>query len=307
MAFNSTVQWQKLLIRTTKTAQTIYEFSCKNIKGEDVKLDIYKGHTLLSRASQDDGWLATVSDAPLPLHFMGGASVAHDTEQPAPQLTPARRSSKWDAAERHQSSRRPPHEPGCQDPHDVALGRRAAYRVAARRRGTRVGILSTTSARSDRRGADTCASLQARGARCRQWPAAAAQERPIRKWLGVRPSASAGSTSTSVNGLELTMCSASSSRVWRTSSRGLLSQCSGQRGFDRSHQRSQAPPMFGAPGGMNFKLWCGRRLLSSSSRVPLVCSSVLCLRRRNSCRCPNTSLSSSSSSDESTQSQYHGV
>ncbi|GBP14760.1 hypothetical protein EVAR_74667_1, partial [Eumeta japonica] len=33
--------------------------------------------TLLSRASQDDGWLATVSDAPLPLHFIGGASVAH--------------------------------------------------------------------------------------------------------------------------------------------------------------------------------------------------------------------------------------
>ncbi|GBP61938.1 hypothetical protein EVAR_44994_1 [Eumeta japonica] len=72
--------------------------------------------TLLSRALQDDGWLATVSDAPLPLHFIGGASVAHDTEQPSPQLTPARRSSKWDAAERHQSSRRPPHEPGCQDP-----------------------------------------------------------------------------------------------------------------------------------------------------------------------------------------------
>ncbi|GBP52139.1 hypothetical protein EVAR_21270_1 [Eumeta japonica] len=88
-------------------------------------------------------------------HFIGGASVAHnalaplapetpisgravttaafkayhwsshqgtisttlqDTEQPSLQLTPARRSSKWDAAERHQSSRRPPHEPGCQDP-----------------------------------------------------------------------------------------------------------------------------------------------------------------------------------------------
>ncbi|GBP40240.1 hypothetical protein EVAR_37641_1 [Eumeta japonica] len=72
--------------------------------------------TLLSRALQGDGWLATVSDAPLPLHFIGGASVAHDTEQPSLQLTPARRSSKWDAAERHQSSRRPPHEPGCQDP-----------------------------------------------------------------------------------------------------------------------------------------------------------------------------------------------
>ncbi|GBP48984.1 hypothetical protein EVAR_35605_1 [Eumeta japonica] len=42
--------------------------------------------------------------------------ASKDTEQPSPQLTPARRSSKWDAAERHQSSRRPPHEPGCQDP-----------------------------------------------------------------------------------------------------------------------------------------------------------------------------------------------
>ncbi|GBP53670.1 hypothetical protein EVAR_36039_1 [Eumeta japonica] len=41
--------------------------------------------TLLSRASQDDAAL-------------------QDTEQPSPQLTPARRSSKWDAAERHQSS-----------------------------------------------------------------------------------------------------------------------------------------------------------------------------------------------------------
>ncbi|GBP28309.1 hypothetical protein EVAR_11769_1 [Eumeta japonica] len=42
--------------------------------------------------------------------------VNSDTEQPSPQLTPARRFSKWDAAERHQSSRRPLHEPGCQDP-----------------------------------------------------------------------------------------------------------------------------------------------------------------------------------------------
>ncbi|GBP40068.1 hypothetical protein EVAR_33641_1 [Eumeta japonica] len=40
-------------------------------------LSILISETLLSRASQDDGWLATVSDAPLPLHFMGGASVAH--------------------------------------------------------------------------------------------------------------------------------------------------------------------------------------------------------------------------------------
>ncbi|GBP89868.1 hypothetical protein EVAR_65757_1 [Eumeta japonica] len=33
--------------------------------------------SLFSRASHYDGWLATVSDAPLPLHFIGGASVAH--------------------------------------------------------------------------------------------------------------------------------------------------------------------------------------------------------------------------------------
>ncbi|GBP48107.1 hypothetical protein EVAR_74612_1 [Eumeta japonica] len=38
------------------------------------------------------------------------STTLQDTEQPSPQLTPARRSSKWDAAERHQSSRRPPHE-----------------------------------------------------------------------------------------------------------------------------------------------------------------------------------------------------
>ncbi|GBP19832.1 hypothetical protein EVAR_75125_1 [Eumeta japonica] len=82
----------------------------------DCGLVQFHTRTLLSRALQDDGWLATVSDAPLPPYFIGGASVAHDTEQPSPQLTPARRSSKWDAAERHQSSRRPPHEPGCQDP-----------------------------------------------------------------------------------------------------------------------------------------------------------------------------------------------
>ncbi|GBP37694.1 hypothetical protein EVAR_23743_1 [Eumeta japonica] len=35
--------------------------------------------SLFSRALQGDGWLATVSDAPLPLHFIGGASVAHSS------------------------------------------------------------------------------------------------------------------------------------------------------------------------------------------------------------------------------------
>ncbi|GBP62936.1 hypothetical protein EVAR_95891_1 [Eumeta japonica] len=34
--------------------------------------------SLFSRALQCDGWLATVSDAPLSLHFIDGASVAHE-------------------------------------------------------------------------------------------------------------------------------------------------------------------------------------------------------------------------------------
>ncbi|GBP93712.1 hypothetical protein EVAR_62364_1 [Eumeta japonica] len=111
-----------------------------------------------------------------------------------------------------------------------------------------LSILSTTSARSDRRGADTCASLQARGARCRQRPAAAApQERPIRKWLGVRLSASAGSTSTSVNGLELTMCSASAAGCGELLREGSsLNVAANAVLIDRT-KRSQAPPMFGAP------------------------------------------------------------
>ncbi|GBP28588.1 hypothetical protein EVAR_85787_1 [Eumeta japonica] len=95
--------------------------------------------SLFSRASQCDGWLATVSDAPLPLHFIGGASVAHHYTSghgtAVASADTARRSSKWDAAERHQSSRRP-HELVVRTRHDVALGRRAAYRVAARGRGT---------------------------------------------------------------------------------------------------------------------------------------------------------------------------
>ncbi|GBP36853.1 hypothetical protein EVAR_96099_1 [Eumeta japonica] len=40
-------------------------------------IDIRVGGGVDRRALQCDGWLATVSDAPLPLHFIGGASVAH--------------------------------------------------------------------------------------------------------------------------------------------------------------------------------------------------------------------------------------
>ncbi|GBP73274.1 hypothetical protein EVAR_54768_1 [Eumeta japonica] len=53
--------------------------------------------------------------------------------------------------------------------------------------------------------------------------------------------------------------SASSSRVWRTSSRGSsLNVAANAVLIDRTNA-PQAPPS-GAPGGMNFKLWCGRRL-----------------------------------------------
>ncbi|GBP03113.1 hypothetical protein EVAR_60622_1 [Eumeta japonica] len=124
------------------------------------------------------------------------------------------------------------------------LGRRAAYRVASARRGTRVGgILSTTSARSDRRGADTCASLQARGARCRQWPAAAAPQEPDQEVVR-REALGLGRFDVHLRQRsELTMCSASSSR---------------------------APPMFGAPGGMNFQV-----MVRTSAFLHLSCTSCM--------------------------------
>ncbi|GBP73273.1 hypothetical protein EVAR_54767_1 [Eumeta japonica] len=57
--------------------------------------------TLLSRASQDDGWLATVSDAP-PHRILGGASVAHYTSGHGTAVASADTSDDlWDAAERH--------------------------------------------------------------------------------------------------------------------------------------------------------------------------------------------------------------
>ncbi|GBP86578.1 hypothetical protein EVAR_69098_1 [Eumeta japonica] len=46
----------------------------------------------------------------------GTGEGSSGTEQPLPQMTPVRRSWKWDVTERHESSRRPPHELGCQDP-----------------------------------------------------------------------------------------------------------------------------------------------------------------------------------------------
>ncbi|GBP58686.1 hypothetical protein EVAR_97089_1 [Eumeta japonica] len=46
--------------------------------GDQMMDSVFFQTSLLSRALQGDGWLATVSDAPLPLHFIGGASVAHE-------------------------------------------------------------------------------------------------------------------------------------------------------------------------------------------------------------------------------------
>ncbi|GBP91424.1 hypothetical protein EVAR_36621_1, partial [Eumeta japonica] len=47
--------------------------------GDQMMDSVFFQTSLFSRALQCDGWLATVSDAPLPLqlHFIGGASVAH--------------------------------------------------------------------------------------------------------------------------------------------------------------------------------------------------------------------------------------
>ncbi|GBP66333.1 Zinc finger protein 782 [Eumeta japonica] len=179
-----------LEIRTHKT-HSICTRDINHVNVTNVNT-VHLNETLLSRASQDDGWLAPCrmhhSHCILwvvhPLHI----TTLQDTEQPSPQLTPARRSSKWDAAERHQSSdvhhtnwlvrtRRSlilprGHEYRGDDESTISTmsPSAGARHIGSRaRRGTRVGsILSTTSARSDRRGADTCASLQARGARCRQ-------------------------------------------------------------------------------------------------------------------------------------------
>ncbi|GBP32479.1 hypothetical protein EVAR_24643_1 [Eumeta japonica] len=83
--------------------------------------------------------------------------------------------------------------------------------------------------------------------------AAILQEHLIRKWLGVRPSASVRSAFSFGNGLELTMCSVASGRMWRTSSRRVLSLNVAPKVVytDRTN-RPQSSPMFGAPGDMNF-------------------------------------------------------
>ncbi|GBP60858.1 hypothetical protein EVAR_26756_1 [Eumeta japonica] len=154
-----------------------------------------------------------------------------DTEQPSPQLTPARRSSKWDAAERHQSSRRPPHEQ-LSGPGRIA----APESVFSQPPLPEVIGEALTVCRPEEH-------VVVKVARC-----GSAAGAPDQEVVGREASASAGSTSTSVNGLELTMCSASA-EVWRTSSRGLLSLNVAANAVltDRT-KRSQAPPMFGAPG-----------------------------------------------------------
>lgn len=77
-------------------------------------------------------------------------------------------------------------------------------------------------------------------------------DRPIRKWFGVNASLSR-SGCTGVSGRAFTTCSTSSSSVWSVSSLGA-------RSFNTADSdvltvlimRSHAPPICGAPGGMNF-------------------------------------------------------
>ncbi|GBP65389.1 hypothetical protein EVAR_103271_1 [Eumeta japonica] len=127
--------------------------------------------TLLSRASQDDGWLVLCRMH----HSHCILWVVHPLHITTPGHGTAVASADTSTTIFEVGRRRTP--PVVSDVHHTNLVVRTRHDVApagARHigspisRGTRVGILSTTSARSDRRGADTCASLQARGARCRQ-------------------------------------------------------------------------------------------------------------------------------------------
>ncbi|GBP60267.1 hypothetical protein EVAR_14029_1 [Eumeta japonica] len=164
--------------------------------------------TLLSRASQDDGWLATVSDAPLPLHFIGGASVAHHyTSGHGTAVASADTSTTIFEVGRRRT------------PPVVLTSTTRTWLSGPEVIGEALTHAPVAGPRSTLSSAARCGS--AAGA-------------PDQEVLGVRPSASAGSMSTSVNGLELTMCSASSRGVENFFARP-LSQCSGQRGFDRSH------------------------------------------------------------------------
>ncbi|GBP47282.1 hypothetical protein EVAR_38046_1 [Eumeta japonica] len=86
---------------------------------------------------------------------------------------------------------------------------------------------------------------------------------------------------------------------WRTS-RGLLSQCSGQRGFDRSHSTLPGATHVRSAGSMNFHVMVRTSASFFISCNSFVCSSALYLRRRNSCCCPIHHLEFLSS-DESTQ------
>ncbi|GBP22727.1 hypothetical protein EVAR_13517_1 [Eumeta japonica] len=62
---------------TMRTLLSIWSADFLRCGGDQMMDSVFFQTSLLSRALQGDGWLATVSDAPLPLHFIGGASVAH--------------------------------------------------------------------------------------------------------------------------------------------------------------------------------------------------------------------------------------
>lgn len=92
------------------------------------------------------------------------------------------------------------------------------------------------------------------------------EEEPIRKWNGVRASGSSGSGEMCVRGREFTMASASARSVSKTSSDGLLSfRVTFNAVLTLFTKRSQAPPMNGADGGINFHsiLWFVTKFVTS--------------------------------------------
>ncbi|GBP95797.1 hypothetical protein EVAR_7518_1 [Eumeta japonica] len=137
--------------------------------------------------------------------FTPGRETTRNSRRPADTSTTI---SKWDAAERHQSSRRPPHELVVRTRHDVALGRRARHIGSPYGGAPESVVLSTTLPEVIGEAltrAPVCRPEEHVVVRARCSAAGAPDQEVVRR----EAPASAGSTSTSVNGLELTMCSAS--------------------------------------------------------------------------------------------------
>ncbi|GBP48095.1 hypothetical protein EVAR_74600_1 [Eumeta japonica] len=144
-----------------------------------------------------------------------------DTEQPSPQLTPARRSRS--GTPQNATSRPDVHHTNLvvRTRHDVALGRRAAYRVAHTGGAPESVVFSQPPL------PEVIGEALTRAPVCRPEEHVVVsgplpQERPIRKWLGVRLGLGRFDVHLRQrSGVDNVL--GFSSRVWRTSSRAPLS------------------------------------------------------------------------------------